>query len=365
MGLGIAAIAISEDNLVLYSLALMAAMAHMFNHSLFKCLLFLNAGSVYFATHTKNMNSLGGLMKLMPATGILAIIGGLSIAAIIPFNGFISEWLTYQSFFMMIGSGNLFSNIVAILAVVALALAGALTVGTYVKYIGIVFLGEARSEVARKAKEVPNIMIVSMGYLGVLCFTIGIFPLILLKLINNAFVDIGITSIMNNLTGAALAPWYPLSFNENQIMPIFGVLVFIIIILVVFLLFRMLIGRTESRKYGTWDCGFGSLNNRMQYSATGYSDPLENVLRMIYKPHKEIRIEKEPIPYHPKEIKYIMTTEHLFEKYLYTPLIRISTRLSKKLRFHIQTGSIHLYLLYIFLIVYIFLIYNRLYIGGN
>lgn len=361
MGLGIAAIAMSKGNQVLFSLSIIASMAHTFNHSIFKGLMFLNAGSVHFATHTKNMEELGGLMKSMPITGVLTVIGGLSISAIVPFNGFIGEWLTYQSFFMMIDSGDTLINIITILGVIVLAIAGALALGSIVKLIGISFLGRPRSIKAKNAKEVPKIMLVPKIILALFCFVLGIFPSYLVNLVTNAFTNIQVTSLNEKMSGSSMIPWYqPVSINKNGIMPLGIFILLVIVIIISLILVRIIFGKKEIRSYYTWDCGFGKLNSRMQYSATGISKPVGIVLKNIYQPRSKLKVEEGVSPYHPKSKKYIVSTELLFEKYIYSTIIRSFSKITKTIKYRVQTGSIHLYLLYIFLLVFIFLFYNRL-----
>jgi len=112
------------------------------------------------------------------------------------------------------------------------------------------------------------------------------------------------------------------------------------------------------RLYNTWDCGFIRQNSRMQYTATGFSKPLAVVFRMLYKPARELKIEKGMTPYHPKSLQYSVETEPIFEKYLYWPLSRFITRISSGIRSRVQTGSIHAYLSYIFLTVIVLIVYN-------
>ncbi|HYE10010.1 MAG TPA: hypothetical protein VEF53_07515, partial [Patescibacteria group bacterium] len=117
---------------------------------------------------------------------------------------------------------------------------------------------------------------------------------------------------------------------------------------------------SKERKYGTWDCGFIGLNQRMQYSATGFSKPLRIVLKPLYLPRRELKIEEGASTYYHKSIKYIVSTQSLFELYFYTPIIRLFTQFSKRTRHSIQTGSIHAYLIYIFVTIIALLVYYSL-----
>jgi len=130
----------------LASLALMAGLYHILNHTVFKGLLFLSAGSVLHAMHTKNMEKLGGLIKVMPYTSLFFLIGSVSICALPPFNGFVSEWLTYQSLLLGFNVPSITVKIISPLGGAVLALTGALAAACFVKAFGISFLGMPQSQ---------------------------------------------------------------------------------------------------------------------------------------------------------------------------------------------------------------------------
>jgi NADH:ubiquinone oxidoreductase subunit 5 (subunit L)/multisubunit Na+/H+ antiporter MnhA subunit len=360
IGTGISFMAYSAGNMVLCSLSMAASLLHLLNHTIFKGALFLGAGSIHYATHTKDMEELGGLMKKMPFTGFLFLIAALSISAIPPFNGFISEWITYQALFMSLSTNASAINLITMLSVAALAMAGALAAACFVKLIGIAFLGLPRSELAEGAKEVPAAMRLGQGMLTALCIILGILPALALNLIDRVNHEMTGTTIMADMQGGAFFVYYPLSISRNAISPIAIVVTAAAIALAAFIFVKLAAGPSKERKYGTWDCGFIGLSPRMQYSATGFSKPLRIVLKPLYLPGREIKTEEGPSIYYHKSIKYIVTTQSLFEKYFYSPIIRIFTQFSKKTRLTIQTGSIHAYLIYIFIAIIALLVYYRL-----
>jgi formate hydrogenlyase subunit 3/multisubunit Na+/H+ antiporter MnhD subunit len=360
IGLGVGFIAIAQHNEFLGALAITASLLHTFNHTLFKGGLFLGAGSIQYATHTKNIEKLGGLIKKMPVTALLVLCFSLAICAIVPFNGFISEWLTYQALFANIIPGAAGINILSILSVAALALAGALAVACFVKLFGISFLGRPRSEAAQDAKEVPVTMNIGMGILALMCLAIGLFPVTFITGVDKVVSGLVGISILDKLQGGFIYAYYPLNISGNAISPLVILGVAIGIILIAILVIRIIGGKYIERIYGTWDCGFESLNSRMQYSATGFSKPLRIVLKILYRPSREIEIEEGTSSYFPTSIKYKVSTEQVFEKYFYGPLLRITKKFSRKVKFSVQTGSIHAYLVYIFIAVLILMLYNRL-----
>jgi hypothetical protein len=122
---------------------------------------------------------------------------------------------------------------------------------------------------------------------------------------------------------------------------------------------RLVGGKYLERKYGTWDCGFEALNSRMQYTATGFSMPIQIVFRILFRPSRELKIGGNS-QYHPKSMEYTTSTEPIFEKYVYAPIVKMITDLSRRMKFAVQTGSVHRYLIYIFVAVLALMLYNRI-----
>ncbi|NLL52201.1 MAG: formate hydrogenlyase [Peptococcaceae bacterium] len=358
IGLGVCFIALAQNNQLISSLALTAALLHTFNHALFKGGLFLGAGSIQYAAHTRDIEKLGGLIKKMPLTGFFVLCFSLAISAIVPFNGFISEWLAYQSLYAFMINGETGLNILFILAVAALGLAGALAAACFVKLFGFSFLGLSRSEQALRAEEVPLSMNIAMGILTFLCLLSGLFPLVALKLIDPVTVSLGGSSIFSTLRGGFLIVYYPLEAAGNTISPLIFVIFLVIFIALILLAARVVGGKYLERRYGTWDCGFEALNSRMQYSATGYAKPIKIVFRILFKPTRQVVMEGDSI-YHPDAIQYKTSYTSIFVKYLYHPILLAVKDFAKITKYKIQTGSIHSYLLYIFIAVMAMMLYNR------
>lgn len=400
MGLGIAAIAYANNNVLLYSLAVVAAILHTINHGLFKALMFFNAGSVIYSTHTGNLEELGGLIKVMPATALVTLAGSLSLSAVVPFNGFISEWLLLQSFFK--GMSNMPSDTVtvvfSIIAAAALALAGAMAAGAFVKLFGIGFLGTGRTQKALRANEVPLTMLIPKFAIALLCLFTGIFPLPLIHMIQkalnlNAVNFRGVSSFIlpeslsssltiqglfkNNINNTAANIGANIltkasTGKENSINTFLILFIVVVIVMIVFLMVmlagkiagRLLKRKINMRTYVTWDCGYDKLDSRMQYSATGFSKPMNIVLKFLYRPVRELKTETGSTPYHHRSMKYHTRNEKLFEKYIYMPVVKRLTGLSKRVKLTFQTGSIHTYIIYIFVAVLLLLLYYRLFFGG-
>ena len=359
IGLGLSIYGYAKGNTILSSLAILAALLHLFNHSLFKGALFLGSGSIYYSTHTKNMEKLGGLLKRMPYTGLLFLIGCLSISSMPFFNGFISEWFTLQSLFHSIGISGNGIKLIAILATAVLAMAGAFAAACFVKAFGISFLGVPRSTEAQNSIEVPFNMLLGTGLLTFMCVLFGLFPQIVLVLLDKVSNSIVKASIVPQLKGFSSFVYYPKGLETNKISPMFILAAGIILAAVVFLAVKFISRATKERKYSTWDCGFKELNSRMQYTATGFSKPLRIVFRVIFRPSRELQTEDGTSPYYPKAMRYVVRTQSVFEKYLYMPVTRLFTSTSGRIRHAVQTGSVHAYLIYIFITIVGLLIYYR------
>ena len=158
------------------ALALTAALFHVFNHSLFKSLLFFGAGAVLTATGERDMEQLGGLIHRMPQTAFVFLVGCVAISALPPLNGFVSEWLTFQAILLspQLPSWGLKLLVPAVGAL--LALSAALAAACFVKAFGVTFLGRPRARAAEVATETDRFSLAAMFLLAALCLLAGILP---------------------------------------------------------------------------------------------------------------------------------------------------------------------------------------------
>ncbi|HMA37072.1 MAG TPA: proton-conducting transporter membrane subunit, partial [Chloroflexia bacterium] len=177
LGLGASLLLLSMRQPALAGLALFAALFHTLNHALFKALLFLGAGAIQYATGTRQIDALGGLARRMPGTAACFLVGAIAISGLPPFNGFASEWLTFQGLFT---AGAALSPIPAIAALIAaggLALTAGLAAACFVKAFGVTFLALPRTGAAvQGVAEVPRGMRVGMGLLALACLVLGVVP---------------------------------------------------------------------------------------------------------------------------------------------------------------------------------------------
>ncbi len=347
MGLGTGMIFQAYGLRELAALGLLAGLYHTINHALFKALLFLGAGSLLYATHTRNMEEYGGLLRRMPWTGIFFLIGAVSISALPPTNGFVSEWLVFQTLFLSFQIPTVFLKLMLPIAAAILALTGVLALTCFAKAFGISFLAQPRSTHARHAEEVPVSMRMGMGILAVLCVALGVAPMVVVPLLDQIvapLAGISIASKVLAIDGWALAP-VNVEFSSLST-PVLAVLLVASAILGLGLAL-VLGGRLTTRRSKSWGCGI-TLTPRMEYTATGFVQPIKRVFSTIYQP--TVKLETEFLAesrYFSKRRHFEFHIEPIFEKYLYDPLVAFFGTLADRLKV-IQAGSLHLYLTYMF-----------------
>ncbi|WP_422784998.1 proton-conducting transporter membrane subunit [Ruminiclostridium sufflavum] len=358
-GIGMLLIARTTDNSFLIALAMTAVLLHTINHAVFKSLLFMGAGAIQYSAHTKNMEKLGGLIKKMPVASLFIFIGCLTISAVPPFSGFISEYIIFQT---VINSIIWFSSnspliILFITAAAALSMTGALVAFCFVKMYGISFLGMPRSVEAESVKEPGKPMLIALGISSFLCVALGVFSKYVIGLIDNISNELMNLRLLSTDWSLTKFAHYPV--NNGKLDISIGLLsAFIVLLSGIILLLVMFIRKhTNVERYNTWDCGYTRLNPKIQYSATGFSKSIRIILRGIFKPNRNLTVTEGYAPYNIKKGTYTMSTEKVIEKYLYAPFIKFIISFSKKFRYKIQTGSIHIYLLYFFTILILMLLY--------
>jgi len=242
---------------------------HILNHSIFKELLFLAAGSVYTKTHTRNIELLGGLVKAMPKTALLFLTGSIAICGLPPFNGFISEFLIYFGMLKGLTINNLSALITFILAIAGLALVGTMAILCFTKAFSIIFLGAPREKAAQDVKEDTTIsFIFPMSVLALLTLIIGVCP----KHVFNILL-----SPVSVFTGSAQIPAM-CGIMQSISYTALGLILFIIVLSVLKLAIE-----NNHYKHCTWGCGFDKPNNHIQYTASSYASPFLSMLTPLFK----------------------------------------------------------------------------------
>jgi hydrogenase-4 component B len=341
LGLGASLLFLAHGASVWATLALMAALLHALNHALFKSLLFLGAGAIADSTHTLDIEELGGLQKRMPVTGAAFLIACCAIVGLPPFNGFVSEWLTFRSFLGGATLANIPAAVVLPLMAGVLALIGGLAAACFAKVYGVAFLGRPRSTEAEHATEVPLAMRISMAVLAACCVVIGVAPAFLLRPL-----------------GATITGFVPGAAMPMEALSLAHILPWIAIVVVLFVLAATAM-RKLKRVTSTWACGLPGLDRRMQYTSTAFSKPLRRVFSQVYKPDRTVEVAPAGAPYFPASITYRSVRTTSYERALYRPAMDAVVAWANGLR-RLQTGNIQVYLLYIFLALVALLVGMRL-----
>jgi len=336
------------------ALALVAALYHSLNHTAFKGLLFLGAGSVLHATHTRDMNLMGGLIKRMPWTALFFLIGAVAIAGLPPLNGFVGEWLLFQS---LLPGVNIPQPVVAALmtiAVGALALTGGLAAAGFVKAFGITFLAIPRSEEAAHAHEAPLSMKIGMGLLVVACITLGLTPAAVLPILGSVVAGIGGLPPVSPAFSSELSLQMPAGFA--QISPALLSLGLLILLGIVPLVMAIMRTNRRIRVSDTWGCGRVGQTPRMEYTSTSFAEPLRRVFAELYRPTKELTVDFHPeSKYFVQSIEYKSDIRTWFEEFLYNPLLASTKWVSLRVR-RLQSGSLHGYMSYLFIVLILMMV---------
>lgn len=330
MGLGSALIFAANHSPTWAVLALAAALFHTLNHALFKSLLFLGSGVISDATHTLDLEKLGGLLYRMPVSGTAFLVGCASIVGLPLFNGFVSEWLTFQSFFAGSTLSGAYPRIILPLMGGVLALIGGLAAACFIKVYGIAFLGRPRSARAESARETAPGMLVGLWLLAAPCVVLGIAPGLVLN---------PLMSLCQALVPGASIPQEPASISGILAWTALAVLVAVVLAAMV---------RVRRRASLTWACGLPGLSERMQYTSTAFSKPLRSVFSFAYKPDRRLETVPSNQPYFPTSISYSSVRTTSYERLLYRPITDAVVAVAQQLR-RLQSGNIQIYLLYIFL----------------
>ena len=357
IGFGASLMFISLGQPQLAAIALIAGLYHTMNHAIFKCLLFLGAGSVLEATSTRNMEEMGGLIRRMPQTALCFLIGAIAISGLPPLNGFVSEWLTYQALLAGFGTMERVTRVLFPIAGALLALTAALAATCFVKAFGISFLALPRSEKAARAHESVPSMVTGMAILAVACIALGLGATLILPAfdgITGSLLGIRISSNLITAGGLALTSG---SVRGGTVSPA-GIAGLFVILSAFPGLLWLLWTRKGKRVLGpTWDCGLPGLTAENEYTAFAFAKPLRMIFAVLYKPHREIEAEYDVSRYYPKAIRFESEIEPTFEKRLYGPIQEAILSIANRMR-AIQAGSIHAYLAYIFITLIVLLLFG-------
>ncbi len=389
VGIAVAAVGagmvfVATGHPTLAAIAFVAALYHMINHSLYKALLFFGVGAIETQTGTRDMDRLGGLIRWMPLTALGFLVGALSIAALPPFNGFVSEWLTLQ---VMLRSAELSSTgakIVFALCGAGLALTAALAVTCFVKVFATSFLGMRRLE-ERPVTEAAPATLAAMAIVAALCFAFGVLPTYVIPMLNSASTQLGAASASDALVPpffasaeghGALPEQFAAEFHdlgaqvgqtvlsgrglvvlhrggsENPVVfamsTSYMLLALVGLLLLSYVVIRLWLTRNRRKtRRERWDGGVRQLLPEMTYTATGFSNPVRVVFDAIFRP-TTVEDTSETVAAHFRmAIRREKERVHLVDRLVFQP-VRSATLWFAHILATMHHGRINAYITYAF-----------------
>ena len=343
IGLGLALAFEASGLRAAAALAFAAAIFHVFNHSLFKSLLFMGSGAVLNATGERDMEHLGGLIHRMPVTAVAFLAGCIAISALPPFNGFVSEWLTFQAILLSPQLPQWVPRLLVPAVGATLACSAALAAACFVKAFGMTFLGRPRSKAASGAAETDRWSQIAMLTLALLCLLAGILP---------GFVMDSLGAVTQMAVGARLAPQSALAWL--RIVPIdlhrsaySGLFVFVMIVLAAATT-AFAVRRFAShalRRSPPWDCGFPDASPATQYTAGSFAQPIRRVFgSVVFRAREHVAMPK---PGDTAVARLRVELRDTVWDALYAPIIRLVEATAERLN-RMQFLTIRNYLTLVF-----------------
>jgi formate hydrogenlyase subunit 3/multisubunit Na+/H+ antiporter MnhD subunit len=337
IGIGVGLIGMGNNTPILYFLGFGGALLHVLNHSLFKSLLFYSAGSVYQQTHTRDMDKLGGLIRVMPKTAVMFLIGAIAIGGIPPFNGFVSEFLIYNGLIDGLGTGSLQLITLFVLSFAGLSIIGGLSILTFTKTFGTIFLGSPRQDLHHEPHEVSIIMLLPQYLIVAVMMSIAFIPQFYLAVLGNILAGFSRIAVGFNLT----------EFNSyaTTVAQIGLYFTGFIALVGLFWAIRWAVGRGKSKREDvTWGCAYTAPNTRMQYSGKSFSKPLGKTFNFLLLEKKKYTELKQGEIF-PTQRKYASYYHDFFESRFITIITNQLVFATNYFRF-IQNGRTQTYVLY-------------------
>jgi len=382
-GLGAGMIFAHYQHPALASIGFIAAFYHMLNHSMYKGLLFLGAGVVDDRAGTRDLNCLGGLVRGMPWTSALVLVGTLSISALPPFNGFTSEWLTLQVLLRAAELDSTGTKLVFVLCGATLALSAALAVTCFVKMFAMGFLGMARSRGAGAARDPRPSSLAPMLLLAAICLALGVLPTYVIggldavlqplagqgvdalvppffagapthadlpRAFLSEFHDLGAQAGENVLPGRGLVVLHrggtdnPVVFAMSMS---YAAVVLAALLLASVAVVRLGLARLRVVRRGErWAGGLRRLLPEMTYTATGFSNPVRVIFDAIFRP-RTVEDTRDTVAEHFRNaIRREDERVHLVDRAVSLPVRRVSMALAGRLA-RMHHGRVNAYAAYV------------------
>jgi len=345
VGIGIGCLGLGSNNSYLAFAGFAGALLHTLNHSLFKSLLFYAAGTIYHATHTLDIEQLGGLIKKIPKTAILFLLAALAICGLPPFNGFISEFIIYSGLFNGIQGNQITSTAFFVAAIFGLVTIGGMAMLCFTKAFGIIFLGNERHHL----NETVNPITVSQDFVSLLPkYLIAVF-ILLIGIFPQIFVTV-VSKPVSLFTGSAFLQTQPMAIiNTLQIISV-AAIAFILLCVTVLWIKKKVTRNAAVEIAPTWGCGYAAPSSKFQYTANSFVRPFRKLVRPLLMMNKKEGEIKDIFP------KQIHASSHPYDKmeaiFIDIPLMHLKGFIGR-FRF-LQNGNPQMYILYG--VVFIFVI---------
>jgi hydrogenase-4 component B len=347
IGIGLGLLGIGRSNNLLVFLGFGGALLHVLNHSLFKSLLFFSAGSVYQQTHTRDMDKLGGLIKKMPQTAVLFLIGAIAIGGIPPFNGFVSEFVIYCGLLNGIESSNIAEITLMILSFAGLSIIGGISILTFTKTFGTIFLGSQRQPIKHEPQEVSAIMLIPqyimLGSMLAVAFLPGYFLHLIALVVGGIFPEITQAESLAQVRYASLL----------QHISLYSLL-FLLFIALIYILRSLSTANRKMDYEQTWGCGYLAPTSKIQYTGKSFSKSWGKLFHFILiekKTYNELKTNE----IFPQTRKYSSYYLDFFEQRIINPVTLRLQYFIGIFKF-VQNGKVQAYVLYgILFVLFVFI----------
>lgn len=349
MGIGLGLLGRAMGRVDWMLLGMGGALLHVWNHGLFKSLLFFNAGAIIHAQGTRELDRMGGLARSLPLLAALFAAGAVAISALPPLNGFVSEWLIYLGLFGTLGLDGGSAFPVAATAAVFLAMTGALAVATFVKLLGTVFLGSPRNsdpDATRHAHAPSVLMTGPMTALASACLAIGLLPAVFVPAVERA-VYVWMPPTASGPALLVLAPVHWLSLAGAGFAALMAILV---------LVSRGMLRGRIVRRGPTWDCGYARPSARMQYTGSSLGQSIVGLFSVLLRPRTALPLISRAMPTATAFKSQVPDT--VLDKAV-VPVFSFLGLQLPRIRF-MQQGKLNLYLLYIVVITALLFIFGSM-----
>ena len=343
IGLGLALAFRANGMVFAAALAFTAALLHVLNHAVFKSLLFFGSGAVLAQTGERDMEHLGGLIHRMPQTAFAFLVGSAAISALPPFNGFVSEWLTFQAVFLSPALPQWGVRLLAPVSGAALALAAALAATCFVKAYGISSLGRARTSAAGNARETDRFSIVAMFALALLCLLIGILP----GLVIDWIAPVAGALVHARMPAQRFLPWLTIIPIAESRSSYNGLLVFLFMAASACAAISVIhrFASKALRRGPAWDCGTPSASPLRQYTAGSFAQPIRRVFgTVVFRAREQVHM---PPPGDARPASLAVEQHDLPWDWIYVPIAISVTAIADRLN-ALQFLTIRRYLSLVF-----------------